>query len=146
MFPILSLDIGTVRIGVAISNPEQTIALGYKTIHIKQSQNPIDEIDDIIKKENIKKIIAGWPLELDGTEGPAIRRTKQFLTKLKQKCPTVRIIPQDERLTSSAAENALQEMQTRGSDKKNLVDTMAAIIILQMYLDSHTKKRHAQSH
>ena len=142
MPPILSLDIGTVRIGVAISNPEHTIALGYGTIHIKQCPNPIDEIAVIIQKENIQKVVAGLPLELDGTEGPAIRRTKQFLAKLKQKCPEIRIIPQDERLTSSAAENALQEMETRGSNKKNLVDTMAAIIILQMYLDSHQKKQH----
>ena len=144
MPPILALDIGTVRIGVAISNPEQTIALGYGTIHVKQCTDPIDEIADIIQKQNIRKIVAGWPLALDGKEGPATRRTKQFLAKLKQKCPGVRIIAQDERLTSSAAENALQEMETRGSDKKNLVDTMAAILILQMYLDSHPQKAHAR--
>ncbi|MBQ9393905.1 MAG: Holliday junction resolvase RuvX [Proteobacteria bacterium] len=145
MSPILALDIGTVRIGVAISNPEHTIALGYGTIHVRQCQNPIDEIVDIIQRENIQKLVAGWPLELDGTEGPATRRTKQLLAKLKQKCPQIRIIPQDERLTSSAAENALQEMETRGSDKKNLVDTMAAILILQMYLDSHPPKHHTST-
>ncbi len=140
MTRIASLDIGTVRIGVAISNPERTVALGHGTIHLRQCQDPFAEIAALLKAENITRVVVGWPLELDGSEGPATRRTKQFLAKLKKQCPDIRIIPQDERLTSSAAENALQELETKGSNKKNLVDTMAACLILQTYLDAHAHK------
>lgn len=145
MSRIASLDIGTVRIGVAISNPERTVALGHGTIHLKTCPNPYAEISRILAENEITRVVVGWPLELDGTEGPATRRTKQFLVKLKKECPNIRIIPQDERLTSSAAENALQEMETKSSNKKNLVDTMAACLILQTYLDAHPCKGNAHA-
>lgn len=132
---IASLDIGTVRIGVAISDPEGRVALGYGTIHVGSCPDPWAEIARIFEAEKITRAVVGWPLELDGTEGGAVRRTKQFLSKLRQRCPGLKIVPQDERLTSSAAENALMEMETRGSKKKEVVDTMAACLILQMYLD-----------
>ena len=132
----LGLDIGTVRIGVAISDPVTNIALPLTTIHTAQSQNPYSDIQNILTTNQIHTIIVGWPLELDGSEGPAIRRTKQFLLNLKKYCPNVKLIPQDERLSSSAAENALQTLETKGSNKKNLVDAMAAAIILQAYLDA----------
>ena len=132
---ILALDIGTARIGVAVSNPERTVALAIGTIHLKECADPYARIADYLAEYETDRIVAGWPLNLDGTEGPATRRTKQFLASLKSRIPSVKIIPQDERLTSQAAENALQEMETRGSDKKNAVDSMAATLILQMFLD-----------
>ena len=132
---ILALDIGTARIGVAVSNPERTGALAIGTIHLKECNDPYAEIAGTLEKYETDRLVVGWPLQLDGSEGPAIRRTKQFLAALKKKYPHVHIMPQDERLTSQAAENALQEMDTRGSDKKNAVDSMAACMILQMYLD-----------
>ena len=132
----LALDVGTVRIGIAISDPTTNIALPLSTVHVAQSDNPCADIKKIIDENQIQTVVVGWPLELDGSEGPAIRRTKQFLVSLKNLCPGIRIIPQDERLSSSAAENSLQMLQTKGSNKKNLVDAMAAAIILQAYLDS----------
>lgn len=134
-----SLDIGTVRIGVAISNPEGTVALAHSTVQMKGGPDPMEEIARILTENEIEKVVVGWPLELDGSEGPAIRRTKQFLVRLKKVCPGIKLIPQDERLTSSAAENALQEMEMRGSQKKSVVDSMAATLILQMYLDRREK-------
>ena len=132
----LALDIGTVRIGIAISDPTTNIALPLSTIHVAKSANPYAEIKSIIDAHQIHSVVVGWPLELDGSEGPAIRRTKQFLISLKQVCPEIRIIPQDARLSSSAAENSLQLLDTKGSNKKNLVDAMAAALILQAFLDS----------
>lgn len=132
---IASLDIGTVRIGVAVSDPAHKVALGYGTVHVNRCADPCGEIARILETEKITRVVVGWPLELDGSEGGAVRRTKQFLVQLRLRCPGLKIVPQDERLTSSAAENALQEMETRGSKKKEVVDTMAACLILQMYLD-----------
>ena len=136
---LAALDVGTARIGIAVTDDSQNLALPYGTIHLKQTSDPIAEIASCLKSLDITHVIVGWPLELDGTEGPAIRRTKQFLAQFKARFPEFRFKPQDERMTSVAAENALQEMETQGSDKKNKVDAMAASLILQMYLERNKR-------
>lgn len=133
--PLIALDIGTVRIGMAIAEPETNIAMPLTTIHIRHSDDPYREIADIIAQHGSTRVVVGWPLELDGSEGAAIKRTKAFLQRLKAVAPNIKIARQDERLSSVAAENALQAMQTTGSQKKNKVDAIAASLILQMYLD-----------
>lgn len=137
--PLIALDIGTVRIGMAIAEPETNIAMPLTTIHIRHSDDPYREIADIIAQHGSTRVVVGWPLELDGSEGAAIKRTKAFLQRLKAVAPNIKIARQDERLSSVAAENALQAMQTTGSLKKNKVDAIAASLILQMYLDKKCK-------
>lgn len=137
--PLIALDIGTVRIGMAIAEPETNIAMPLTTIHIRHSDDPYREIADIIAQHGSTRVVVGWPLELDGSEGAAIKRTKAFLQRLKTVAPNIKIARQDERLSSVAAENALQAMQTTGSLKKNKVDAIAASLILQMYLDKKCK-------
>lgn len=133
--PLIAIDIGTVRIGMAIADPDTNIAMPLTTIHIRHSDDPYREIADIIAQHGSTRIVVGWPLELDGSEGAAIKRTKAFLQRLKAVAPNIKIARQDERLSSVAAENALQAMQTTGSQKKNKVDAIAASLILQMFLD-----------
>lgn len=137
--PLIALDIGTVRIGMAIAEPETNIAMPLTTIHFRHSDDPYREIADIIAQHGSTRVVVGWPLELDGSEGAAIKRTKAFLQRLKAVAPNIKIARQDERLSSVAAENALQAMQTTGSQKKNKVDAIAASLILQMYLDKKCK-------
>ena len=137
--PLVALDIGEARIGIAISNEDRTVALAHGTVHVRDG-NPIDEIAHFLEDNDVRTVVVGWPLALDGTEGPAVRRTKQFLVRLKQRCPQIRCVPQDERLTSSAAEDAMRDMEIRGSHKKDIVDSMAACLILQMYLDRHAPR------
>ena len=135
--PLIAIDIGTVRIGIA--DPDTNIAMPLTTIHIRHSDDPYREIADIIAQHGSTRIVVGWPLELDGSEGAAIKRTKAFLQRLKAVAPNIKIARQDERLSSVAAENALQAMQTTGSQKKNKVDAIAASLILQMFLDKKCK-------
>ena len=137
--PLIAIDIGTVRIGMAIADPDTNIAMPLTTIHIRHSDDPYREIADIIAQHGSTRIVVGWPLELDGSEGAAIKRTKAFLQRLKDVAPNIKIARQDERLSSVAAENALQAMQTTGSQKKNKVDAIAASLILQMFLDKKCK-------
>ena len=137
--PLIAIDIGTVRIGMAIADPDTNIAMPLTTIHIRHSDDPYREIADIIAQHGSTRIVVGWPLELDGSEGAAIKRTKAFLQRLKAVPPNIKIARQDERLSSVAAENALQAMQTTGSQKKNKVDAIAASLILQMFLDKKCK-------
>lgn len=137
--PLIAIDIGTVRIGMAIADPDTNIAMPLTTIHIRHSDDPYREIADITAQHGSTRIVVGWPLELDGSEGAAIKRTKAFLQRLKAVAPNIKIARQDERLSSVAAENALQAMQTTGSQKKNKVDAIAASLILQMFLDKKCK-------
>ena len=137
--PLIAIAIGTVRIGMAIADPDTNIAMPLTTIHIRHSDDPYREIADIIAQHGSTRIVVGWPLELDGSEGAAIKRTKAFLQRLKAVAPNIKIARQDERLSSVAAENALQAMQTTGSQKKNKVDAIAASLILQMFLDKKCK-------
>ena len=137
--PLIAIDIGTVRIGMAIADPDTNIAMPLTTIHIRHSDDPYREIADIIAQHGSTRIVVGWPLELDGSEGAAIKRTKAFLQRLKAVAPNIKIARQDERLSSVAAENALQAMQTTGSQTKNKVDAIAASLILQMFLDKNCK-------
>ena len=137
--PLIAIDIGTVRIGMAIADPDTNIAMPLTTIHIRHSDDPYREIADIIAQHGSTRIVVGWPLELDGSEGAAIKRTKAFLQRRKAVAPNIKIARQDERLSSVAAENALQAMQTTGSQKKNKVDAIAASLILQMFLDKKCK-------
>ena len=137
--PLIAIDIGTVRIGMAIADPDTNIAMPLTTIHIRHSDDPYREIADIIAQHGSTRIVVGWPLELDGSEGAAIKLTKAFLQRLKAVAPNIKIARQDERLSSVAAENALQAMQTTGSQKKNKVDAIAASLILQMFLDKKCK-------
>lgn len=135
MKKIIALDIGTVRIGVAISDPESKIAMPLTTVNVSQNTDPIEDIATIISANGVSHIVAGWPLDLDGSEGNAVKRTRAFLQKLKKRLPNLKIAKQDERLTSVAAEQALQDMGTTGSHKKKHVDAIAATMILQMFLD-----------
>lgn len=132
---ILALDIGTVRIGVAISAPTGGIALPLETIYLKTTPDPIKVIQELLTKEDIHHVVVGLPLNLDGTQGPAVRRTKQFVSAMKARIPNIKIYAQDERFTSAVAENTLMQLETKGEKKKFLVDSMAAALILQTWLD-----------
>lgn len=132
---VLALDIGTVRIGVAISSTEGNIALPLETIHLKATPDPIEAIRTLLVKENIRHIVVGLPLALDGTQSSAVRRTKQFVADMKASIPDIKVYAQDERFTSSVAENTLMQLETKGEKKKLLVDSMAAALILQTWLD-----------
>ena len=132
---VLSLDVGTVRIGVAITSPTGDFALPLETIHLKQAADPFDVIGQILEREQIHYVVVGLPLNLDGSEGPAVRRTRHFVAKLRERVPNIKVFAQDERFTSSVAENVLMDLETKGEKKKQLVDSMAATLILQTWLD-----------
>ncbi len=134
---VLALDVGTVRIGVAMTSPEGQFALPLETIHLKETPDPMPEIRRLLEENEIRHVVVGLPLDLDGSEGPAVRRTRQFVARLRSNFPEIKIYAQDERFTSQVAENAMMELNTKGDKKKQLVDSMAATLILQTWLDRH---------
>lgn len=135
MHKILSLDIGTKRIGVAISDYLHITASGLCCVNREPQSQAIEEISNIIKKNNIQKIVIGIPINMDGTEGKQAIDCKNFAKTLSSFISDISIIFEDERLTSDLAEENLRERKIDFRKNKSLVDIESACIILEQYLN-----------
>ncbi|MDO5713712.1 MAG: Holliday junction resolvase RuvX [Tissierellia bacterium] len=131
---ILGLDIGDVRIGVAISDPMNLFAQPLKTIIHKSKWEDVEEIRNIIEEYKINKVIIGLPKNMNNTIGSQGKKVQKFARALQHNYP-IEVVFFDERLTSVSAERALIEGNMRRNDRKNVIDQIAASLILQMYLD-----------
>lgn len=135
---IMGLDIGDATVGVAISDPMGWTAQGIKTIRRTGIKTDISEIIRLIEEYKVELIVAGFPINMNGTLGPASEKIKKFCTKLQEQCG-LEIIYQDERLTTVAASRALLEADVSRKKRKAVIDTVAASLILQTYLDKISK-------
>ncbi len=136
---VLGIDYGDSRIGVAVSDPMGWTAQGLETVKCKDSlRKAIERIMEIIKQYEIKDIVIGYPLNMNGTVGPRTERTEAFIKKLLEQ-GDFNIVKWDERLTTVSAHRAMNELGVRASNKKNIVDTMSAVFILQGYLDRQSR-------
>jgi putative Holliday junction resolvase len=134
LYRILGLDIGTKRIGIAISDPLQITAQPLKAILRKPDKASTEEIKKICEENNVQLIVAGLPKNMDGSVGFQAEDVLSYIEVLKNHIP-VNIELEDERLTSKIAEKTLIEMGRKPSRKKELVDISSAILILQQYLN-----------
>jgi len=137
---ILGLDYGDSRIGVALSDEFKWIASGLCVIDSKRSPKKArNEVCDLITKHSVEAVVIGYPLNMNGTKGPRTEVTDKFIEELSAKFPNVTMIAWDERLTSIAANKAMLEMGI-SQRVKGMNDMLAAVFILQGYLDSMTNK------
>lgn len=132
---ILGLDIGDKTIGVAVSDPLGFTAQGITTIKRFSNKEDYAKLKEFIDEYDIKKVVVGLPINMNGTLGPQSEKTVKFATKLKNKYK-VDIIYQDERMTTVSAERILIEGNVRRENRKKYIDKIAAVFILQNYLDS----------
>ncbi len=130
MYKIMALDIGTKRIGVALSDYLLMIANGHSCINREPENLAIEEILKIAKDNNVQKIVVGVPLNMDGTHGAQAQDCKEFASKISD----YEIIFEDERLTSETAEENLRSKKIDFRKNKGLVDIESACIILEQYL------------
>lgn len=131
----MALDIGTVRIGIATSDPLAIIASGYETFtRTKNLTNDLRYIANLAEEKGCDTFVLGLPLNMDGTEGEKVKEIKEFADELK-KHTELKIVFQDERLSTVSAEKALIEGGMRREKRKKVIDKVAATIILQTYLD-----------
>ena len=126
----MALDIGTKRIGVALSDYLQVIALPCVCIQREPEQKAIEEITKIAKENNVEKIVIGVPVNMDGTLGFQAKNCIDFA----QKIVGFDIIKEDERLTSEEAEERLRRRKVDFRKNKGLVDIESACVILEQYL------------
>ncbi len=131
---ILCLDVGEKRIGVAVSDRLDLTAQGVETIWCKSRRQDIARITELAKEYETDRILCGLPKNMDGSEGPQAQKIRTFAKHLTDAGYTVRF--QDERMTTKLATGVLLEADMSRSQRKNVVDKLAATYILQSYLDA----------
>lgn len=130
----LGVDFGDARIGLAISDPLGMFASGLETYHRKNLSADLQYLKNLIKEREVDTLIVGLPLNMDGTEGNRVEKTKEFCQELLKICD-VKIEYSDERLTTVEAEKMLISADVRREDRKKVIDKVAATLILQNYLN-----------
>lgn len=135
---ILSVDLGKVRTGLAICDKNEMLATPLAQISEKNEKLLIDKISNVVLAHHVELIVVGLPKNMDGTEGESAKNAREFASKLKGKTGLI-VRMQDERGTTVTAHNYLNATNTRGKKRKNVVDSVAATIILQNYLDSSNR-------
>jgi putative holliday junction resolvase len=133
---LLGIDYGVRRLGVAVSDPLGMIATPFRTVDTFSDEQSVEEICSIIQEINAEKIIIGLPLNMDNTEGPMVKKVREFIEKLKLKTD-LPIEFSDERLSSSLVEKILIDADMSRSKRKNVRDKLAAQVILQGYIDGN---------
>ncbi|AFM42338.1 RNAse H-fold protein YqgF [Desulfosporosinus acidiphilus SJ4] len=135
---IMGLDFGSKTIGVAVSDELFYTAQGVKTI--RRSKSEIEELGMLIQEYGISEIVIGYPKNMNGTLGPRCALTDEFIERLSSEfgLPVERW---DERLSTVAAQRTLLEADVSRGKRKQVIDKMAAVFILQGYLD----RRHARN-
>ncbi len=137
---ILGLDVGTKTIGVAVSDPFGWTAQGLKTIRRSSLEADIAEIAGLIKELEIEEIMIGLPLNMNGSAGPSVEMARSFGDALAAALG-VNITYRDERMSTMAAERSLLEGDLSRKKRKQVIDKMAAVFVLQGYLDQLANKK-----
>lgn len=139
---ILGLDFGDKTIGVAVSDPFGWTAQGVEII---RRENPAEfkksmrRLAELVEEYQAECIILGYPKNLDGSEGERCVKTKDFCERIQRRFPKIEVILWDERFSTVAAERSLREIGLNHEKRKSVIDKMAAVHILQGYLDSKGK-------
>ncbi len=135
MARILGIDHGERRIGLAVSDPMQMIATAHSTLDQQVVANPFEEIRSLCADLGVERVVVGWPVNMDGSIGPTAERVQAFIDKLGESlsCP---IQTWDERWSTRSAETALREGGAKQKRRKEILDQVAAQIMLQNYLDA----------
>ena len=133
-YRVMALDYGDVRIGIALSDVTRFLASGYENYTRKSLEEDCKHIAQIAKDNNVKVIVLGLPLNMDGSQGVRVEKTYKFADVLKN-YTDAKIDYLDERLTSVSAEKILISADVSRKKRKEVLDKLSATIILQDYLD-----------
>ena len=135
----MGLDIGSVTVGVSLSDGLKMIASSYTVIRYEvENEELYQKIVDIIKEEEVDEVIVGMPYHMNGDFSVGCERSKRFIEGIK-KLIDVKIIEIDERMSTVSAQNALLTFDVSRKKRKQVVDKVAATVILQTYLDRNSR-------
>lgn len=136
----MSLDVGTRTIGIAVSDLMGMIANGVETIRRTSEEKDYERIAQLIKEHEVDTLVVGYPKNMNGTIGERAQACEAMAHKLEDIFPEVKVVLWDERLSTVAAEKVLVDADMRRNKRKKIIDMMAAVVILQNYLDSKAFK------
>lgn len=132
----MSLDIGDRTIGIAVSDLLGLTAQGVETIRRRKEEDDLKRLGELMEQYETRSLVSGLPRNMDGTEGDRCNIVKDFMAKVKETYPDVEVVFWDERLSTVAAARSLIEADVSRKKRKKVIDKMAAVFILQGYLDS----------
>lgn len=135
---IMGLDFGSKTVGVAVSDELLITAQGVEIVRRKSEgklRQTLARIEELIQEYQVDKIVLGYPKNMNNSEGIRCEKTQEFKEMLERRTG-LEVILWDERLTTVAADRTMMEASVRREDRKNYVDMIAAVLILQGYLDS----------
>lgn len=136
----MSLDVGTRTIGIAVSDLLGMIASGVETIRRTTEAKDYERIAQLVKEHEVDTLVVGFPKNMNGTIGERAQACEAMARKLETMFPAVKVVLWDERLSTVAAEKVLVDADMRRNKRKKIIDMMAAVVILQNYLDSNAFK------
>lgn len=136
----MALDVGEVRIGVALSDPLGIIAQPHSVIAVKDPASDVEVVRTLVEETGTQTLVIGVPLNQEGQPGPQARKVLEFVERLRQ-AVAVEIVLQDERFSTAAAERELISAGVRRQKRKGVIDKIAAQRILQTFLDRRARQR-----
>ncbi len=136
MTRILGVDHGSVRIGLAVSDELQMLAMPLATIPATPAERAVQEIVRIAGEKSANRVVVGLPRNMDGSDGPSAQAARAFATALREAGAGLAVELWDERLTTVAAQRSLQEAGRTAKKSRAVVDQVAAQILLQSWLDA----------
>ncbi len=131
--PLLALDVGSVRIGVAVSDPLGSFAVPVTTV--ARGRGDLETIVDLVQERGVAGVIVGLPRSLSGREGPAAQASRAFAAGLARRLDPTPVRLVDERFTTTSASRELRDAGVRSRQARHVVDQVAATAILQAALD-----------
>lgn len=135
----MALDLGDRRVGIAMSDLMKMIANGCETYYRSGDESrDIEYIKRLVVDNNVDEVVIGLPINMDGTEGVRVEKSREFGQKLGE-IIDAKIFFEDERLTTVSAERVLIEGDVRRDKRKTVIDMVAATIILQAFLDKRSR-------
>lgn len=132
---LMGLDVGSATIGVSVSDPFGWTAQGVETIRHKSREEDFRRISELVSQYGVETFVIGMPLNMNGTKGMRAERTEEFAAELAEAFPNISQVFWDERLTTVMAQKELIAADVSRKKRKQVIDKMAAVAILQGYLD-----------
>lgn len=135
---VLGLDVGSRRIGIAVSDPLGITAQGLETLQRKNKRQDFERLGQIVRQYEVKEIVVGLPLRMSGAEGTQAEKMQDFAQELRKRFK-LPVHLWDERLTSAEANRLLRETDLSIEKRGKAVDRMAAVLILQGWMESRSR-------
>lgn len=138
---IMGLDVGSVTIGVSVSDPFGWTAQGVETIRHTTREKDFARLRELTRQYEVEQFVLGMPLNMNGSKGMRAEKTEQFAAELKEAFPDIPQSFWDERLTTVMAQKELIAADVSRKKRKEVIDKMAAVAILQGYLDWRSRQK-----